>query len=400
MNHAVRQPYLLVACLLGGLAMAGPMSIDVFVPAIPAIATDLGIGIGHVELSLTAIFLGTALGQIIYGPVSDRYGRKPVALIAFTLFFISAIGVALADSLGPLIFWRFIQGLVAASGRILGNAAARDQYEKEQLGRLVSLIFIVSISSSVFMPLIGGYVAEHHSWRWIFYIMAGYAGFLILAVLFFFKETLPKKDPHAINPYSMAVNFARIVQNKDFLYNMFCGGFAVSGFTAFLTASAGVSKTVFDISPQTYSYFFSGAVTVLLITNIYCSRRVERTGLVPLMTAGATIQFAGGLAMLYFALQQSTNPWTVFAPMTIYLMGFALMYAQAVAGAMTPFGRNAGAASSLLGFLQFTMGALVSALLAIFVDGTARPMAIAVAVSAAGSALSLMIYLRHRRRSA
>lgn len=389
-----RQSFVLSSILLGGLAMTGPISIDGFLPAMPSIAKDLGVSIGSVELSLTAIFAGNALGQILYGPLSDRYGRKSIALIAIFIFGVSSVGLSLSGSLGPIIFWRFIQGVCLASGRIIANAAARDQYEKERLGKLVSLIFIVSVSSSVFTPLIGGYVAETYNWQSVFVLMTAYAVIIFLALLFFFKETLVEKNLHAIRPMTLLTNFAQIARTREFIYNVLVGGFGVSAFIAFISASSGVAKSVFHFSPQTYSYYYAGSILVFLLTIILSSRLVERAGMQRLIKIGVVLQLAGGLAVLFLALSESTSPWSVFVPMAVYMMGFAFLYPLSVAAALSPFTTRAGAASSLLGFLQNMLGAAVSAALAIFIDGTALPMAWAIAFCTVGAALVYGIYLR------
>ena len=145
-------------------------------------AQDLGVSIGNIELTLTAIFTGIAFGQIIYGPLSDRFGRKPIILVTLFLFGVATIAVAQADTWEPILIWRFIQGVLLASGRIIANAAARDQFKGELLGRLLSLVFIVSVSASVFNPMLGGILITYFSWQSVFLVMTFYASCLFLAV--------------------------------------------------------------------------------------------------------------------------------------------------------------------------------------------------------------------------
>ena len=157
--------YLFIALILGLLTMTGPISIDVFVPIIPKIAIDLHVTVGFIELSLTAIFAGNGLGQIIYGTISDKFGRKPVILTTLFIFLLTTIGAALSSNIEILIFWRFVQGLLMASGRILANAVARDLFEQEKLRKLITLVMAVGILSSLFSAPVGGYLAENHAWR-------------------------------------------------------------------------------------------------------------------------------------------------------------------------------------------------------------------------------------------
>ena len=182
--------YLFYAVMLGFLTMTGPISIDVFVPIIPKLATGLSVNIGLIELSLTAIFVGNGLGQIIYGAIADRYGRKPVILITLFIFFITTVGAGMASNIETLIFWRFIQGLLMASGRILANAVARDLFERKRLTKLITLVMAIGILSSLLSAPIGGYLAENYNWQTVFWFMSLYAAITFMAFLIFFKETI------------------------------------------------------------------------------------------------------------------------------------------------------------------------------------------------------------------
>ncbi len=375
-----RTAYILMAILLGAMAMLGPLSIDIVLPTLPTMATDLSEPMGRIELSMTAIFAGGAVGQLLFGPLSDRYGRKPVVLIALIMFTISTIGVSQSTTLEPIIFWRFVQGVVLAAGRIIANAAARDQYQKEQLGKLISLIFI------------GGFMVTRFGWQSVFLVMTGYGVVLIAAVLFFFKETIPRKDPTAIQPVRIALNFADALKNREYRVCLLSGGFAVAGFIAFLSASPGVAKTAFDLTPQEYSFGFAGVISTFLVISLFSNRFVERAGIHRLIILGGLLEAIGGLSMLAFALVEAKHPLTLFGPMALFVVGFSFLYPLSTAKALTPFKTTAGTASSLLGFTQNIMGALISALLAVFIDGAALPMAIGLALCGVGSAAVYIFY--------
>ena len=396
MRTPEQKTYLLMAILLGGLAMLGPISIDIFLPAVPNMAADLHVSIGSIELTLTAIFVGNAFGQILYGPLSDRLGRKPVILVTLFLFGATTIAIAQASTLEPILLWRFVQGVLLASGRIIANAAARDQYEGERLGKLISLIFIVSVSASVFNPLLGGILVANFGWQSVFLVMTFYATCLFFAVLFYFNETLIKKDKSAVNPIQLYNNFVFISKNKEFSTCMLSGGFALSGFVAFLSSSSGVANSAFGLEPQTYSFYFAGVISVLLVVTYGSSHFVHKIGMHPLILTGGILQALGGASMLFFAWMEIKEPWVIFAPMAVFVIGFSFFYPLSTAKALTPFKAMTGTASSFLGFFQNLMGAFVSATLAIFIDGTAIPMAIAIAICGMASAL---IYVSIGERS-
>ena len=163
--------YFFYALILGFLTMTGPIAIDVFVPIIPTLASNFNVHIGIIELTLTAVFAGNGLGQIFYGTIADRFGRKPVIIATLFIYFLTTIGAGLATNVEILIFWRFMQGLLMASGRILANAVARDLYQGEKLTRLITLILAIGILSSVFSAPIGGYIAENYEWHIVFVFM-------------------------------------------------------------------------------------------------------------------------------------------------------------------------------------------------------------------------------------
>ena len=392
-----RTAYLLMASLLGAMAMLGPLSIDIVLPVLPTMARELGEPMGRIEWSMTAIFTGGAMGQLLFGPLSDRYGRKPVILIALVLFTISTIAVSRATTLEPIIFWRFIQGLVMASGRIIANAAARDQFDRERLGKLISLIFLVSVSASVVNPLIGGFMVTYFGWQSVFLVMTGYGVALILAVMFFFTETIHQKDSTALRPLRILLNFSHALKNREFKICLLSGGFAVAGFVAFLSASSGVAKSAFGLTAQEYSYAFAGVVATFLVVSIFSNRFIERVGSHQFIIIGGLLEAIGGLSMLAFALSGSTQPLSLFGPMALFVVGFSFLYPLSTAKALNPFKAMAGTASSLLGFAQNIMGAAVSALLAAFIDGTALPMALALAVSGVASAGIYILYQSEER---
>ena len=397
MTDNKRATYLLMACLLGAMAMLGPLSIDIVLPVLPTMAQELGEPLGRIEWSMTAIFAGGAFGQLLYGPLSDRYGRKPVILIALLLFTISTIAVSRATTLEPIIFWRFIQGLVMASGRIIANAAARDQFDRERLGKLISLIFLVSVSASVINPLIGGFMVTHFGWQSVFLVMTGYGVTLILAVTFFFTETNSKKDSAALRPIRIILNFSHPMRNQEFKTCLLSGGFAVAGFVAFLSASSGVAKSNFGLNAQEYSYAFAGVIAPFLIVYIFSNHYIERIGSHRFIIIGGFLEAIGGLGMLIFALAGSSHPLSFFGPMALFVIGFSFLYPLSTAKALNPFKSIAGTASSLLGFTQNIMGAVVSAVLAVFIDGTALPISLAIAFCGIASAGVYILYQENKR---
>jgi DHA1 family bicyclomycin/chloramphenicol resistance-like MFS transporter len=386
--------YLFIALILGLLTMTGPISIDVFVPIIPKIAIDLHVTVGFIELSLTAIFAGNGLGQIIYGTISDKFGRKPVILTTLFIFLLTTVGAGLSSNIEILIFWRFVQGLLMASGRILANAVARDLFEQEKLRKLITLVMAVGILSSLFSAPVGGYLAENCAWQTVFWFMSIYAMITFLVFLFFFKETIVKKDDDALNGSALFSNFSKIIINKIFILNVICGGFILSGLVAFLNSSSGVLINTFGVKPSVYGWIFSLVMLGYALSALAQQKLIDRIKPKKLMLISGFLSAFAGLLMFGLILINISHPIIIIVPMLIFMMGFASLWPQSVAACLQPFPDKAGAASSLQGFIQNSMAAVVSAFLSIFSDGTAIPMGAAIAMCGVLTAITAIVLTR------
>ena len=389
--------YLFYALILGFLTMTGPISIDVFVPMIPKLASEFAVNVGLIELSLTAIFAGNGLGQIIYGTIADRYGRKPVILATLFIFFITTIGAGFASNIETLIFWRFFQGLLMASGRILANAVARDLFERERLTKLITLVMAIGIISSLLSAPVGGYLAENHTWQTVFWFMSLYAAITFLAFLFFFKETIAKKSYEALSVSIMFSNFSNIMTNKIFALNVICGGFVLSGVVAFLNSSSGILINTFGMQPSVYGWIYSIVMLGYGLSALAQQKLIGKISSNKLILISALLSAFGGILMFGLISININHPIIIVGPMLIFMMGFATLWPQSVAACLQPFPDKAGAASSLQGFIQNSMAAVVSALLAIFSDGTPIPMGVAIALCGILTAVTSITVVGQRR---
>jgi MFS transporter, DHA1 family, multidrug resistance protein len=394
-----RRTYLFYALALGFLTMIGPISIDTFLPMIPSMAKGLNVGIGSIEFSLTAIFSGNAIGQILYGPLADRFGRRPIIIIALFVFFVATIGAGLATDIETLVYWRFLQGLMMASGRILANSVARDLYEREKLAKMITVIMVVGIMSSIGSAPLGGYLSEHYSWPTVFWFMALYSGVAFLIFFLFFKETIVEKDFRALRPSILLGNFATITANRTFILNVICGGFVLSGLVAYLNSSAGVIIGIFGIEPATYGLLYSTIMIGYTIAAVIAGKLIDYFHVNTLIKIGSFAVAGGGILMLGFALGEINHVFAVMGPMIVFMIGFAFLVPQTIAASLTPFPEKAGTASSLQGFIQNAMAAVVSALLAVFADGTAVPMSLAIALSGIFAAATYVFFIRRLQRS-
>ncbi len=389
-----RRHFIFYIILLGFLTMIGPISIDGFLPMVPLIAESLNVGIGSVEFSLTAIFAGNAVGQIIYGPLSDRFGRKPIILLALSIYITATIGAGLSSSIGTLVFWRFAQGLVIASGRILANAVARDLFEREKLAKAITGYMAIGALSTLGSAPLSGYLSEIFPWQSIFIFMAIYAGIAFIAFVFIFKETIPEINQRALMPAVLYGNFSTILTNRIFILNVICGGFVLSGLVAYLNSSSGVLIGTFGIKPAIYGILFSSVMVGYIIATAIAGKLIDYLGMKKLFLIGSFAVALAGILMFGLAFIQINHAAAILAPMILFMIGFAFLLPQTTSAALTPFPRLAGAASSLQGFIQNSMAVVFSALLALFSDGTALPMSTAIAACGILSAGTYVLFIK------
>jgi DHA1 family bicyclomycin/chloramphenicol resistance-like MFS transporter len=249
----------------------------------------------------------------------------------------------------------------------------------------------IGILSSLLSAPVGGYLAENHTWETVFWFMSLYAGITFLAFLFFFKETIAKKDHQALNVSILFSNFSNIITNKIFTLNVICGGFILSGVVAFLNSSSGVLINTFGIQPSVYGWIYSIVMLGYGLSALAQQKLIGKISSNKLILISALLSAFGGMLMFFLILININHPIIIVGPMLIFMIGFATLWPQSVAACLQPFPDKAGAASSLQGFIQNSMAAVVSALLAIFSNGTAIPMGSAIAVCGILTAITSII---------
>ena len=376
-----KQEYLFYALILGFLTMTGTVAVDLFIPAVPLISSDFKTGIGSIELSLASLFIGNGIGQIIYGSISDRFGRKPVILVSLLIYFITTIGAGLSTNIEILVIWRFFQGLMMASGRILANAVARDLFERDKLARFITIIMGVGIISSLFSAPLGGFLSENFTWRTVFWCMSIYAAATFSIFLLFFNETNKNKDYLALNLYNLYQSFKIIINNKQFILNVICGGFVLGGVVSFLNSSSGILLQYFAVKPTAYGLMYSLVMVGYGVSAFINQKLLALFGSKQVMLIGSILTAFSGLLMLSLNIIQFDHPTTIILPMFFYMIGFAFVWPVTVATCLQPFPEKAGAASSLQGFIQNTMSAAFSVLLALMYNGTPIPLCIALLIA-------------------
>lgn len=389
-----RSQYIFLVLLIGGMSALNPVAIDSFLPAVPEIAKELAVDPGTIGVTIGVYMLGTALGQLCYGPLSDRYGRKPLLIVGLTMYIGTGLAASFAPNIEMLSLARFGQGVGAACGRILAMAIVRDKYDRESAARLLSYMMAVSGVMPVIGPAVGSILIAHFAWPSVFMYMAVFALIVLAVSSLFLRETLAEKDLNAIKPFHLAVNFWTMLSNRQFLAYTAISSLSGAGLIAFLASVPDILINTLEQGTGGFSALFA----ILMIFNMAAAftggKLVMRVGIDRLI-ATAMI-FAALFAMVFFGLA-AADIMTVAAiliPFTTFKMCDAMIGPQATAGALSPFPEMAGAASSLIGFIRQMTGASAAILVGVFDDGTTLPMGIGILVAGVGPLVIYHLFIR------
>ncbi|GJA00695.1 Bcr/CflA family multidrug efflux MFS transporter [Enterobacter cloacae] len=385
-----------IVFILGLLAMLMPLSIDMYLPALPVISAQFGVPAGSAQMTLSTYILGFALGQLLYGPMADSLGRKPVILGGTLVFAGAAVACALAQTIDHLIFMRFLHGLAAAAASVVINALMRDIYPKEEFSRMMSFVMLVTTIAPLVAPMAGGAVLVWFSWHAIFWILA-LAALLASAMIFFFiDETLPAEHRQKFHIRTTIGNFASLFRHKRVLSYMLASGFSFAGMFSFLSAGPFVYIELNHVSPQHFGYYFALNIVFLFVLTIINSRFVRRVGALNMFRAGLWIQFVIAVWLVVSAFL-GVGFWALVIGVAAFVGCVSMISSNAMAVILDEFPHMAGTASSLAGTFRFGIGAIVGALLSMATFTTAWPMLWAMAFCATSSVLFCLYASRPRK---
>ncbi|WP_171863410.1 Bcr/CflA family multidrug efflux MFS transporter [Enterobacter asburiae] len=385
-----------IVFILGLLAMLMPLSIDMYLPALPVISAQFGVPAGSAQMTLSTYILGFALGQLFYGPMADSLGRKPVILGGTLVFAAAAVACALAQTIDHLIVMRFFHGLAAAAASVVINALMRDIYPKEEFSRMMSFVMLVTTIAPLVAPMAGGAVLVWFSWHVIFWILA-LAALLASAMIFFFiDDTLPVERRQKFHIRTTIGNFASLFRHKRVLSYMLASGFSFAGMFSFLSAGPFVYIELNHVSPQHFGYYFALNIVFLFIMTIINSRFVRRVGALNMFRAGLWIQFVMAIWLVVSAFL-GVGFWALVVGVAAFVGCVSMVSSNAMAVILDEFPHMAGTASSLAGTFRFGIGAIVGALLSMATFTTAWPMLWAMAFCATSSILFYLYASRPRK---
>ncbi|HZD88764.1 MAG TPA: multidrug effflux MFS transporter [Pseudolabrys sp.] len=368
-----------LTALLAALTAIGPLSTDMYLPSLPALVQGLGATTAQGQLTISSYLIGFAVGQILYGPLSDRHGRKPVLIAAIALYCAASVACALSVSIEMLIGARFLQALGASGGVVLARAVVRDLYTGARAGRELSLIGSVMALAPVMAPMVGGALQTAFGWQSVFALLAiiGLSSAGIVWLLL--PETLAMRSPDSLSLGAQLKSYRLVGRNRAYLVYTALATTSYAGLFAWLSTASFVLQNLYGLSPFNFGVVFAlGAVGYMTGATI-ATRLVMRLGINGTIGCGGVTMTVGGFGMVAAVAIGLTSALSLVIPMAVYLAGLGLVLPQSLAGAMTPFPERAGAASALLGFIQQTMAAVCGAVVGQLLGHSAWPLAIAVA---------------------
>lgn len=368
-----KQQFLLIL-ILGALSTISPFSIDMYLPGFPAIADDLGTSIHVVQLSLTSYFVGIAVGQLLYGPLLDRFGRQRPLYVGLAIYIAASIGCAIIHSADALIAMRFLQAIGGCAGMVAAHALVRDLFPITKTAQAFSWITLVIAVSPMIAPAVGSYVSVAFGWQGVFYILAGLTAMMFAAAYFFLPKGRKADRTLSLRPRAVTNNFITVFRQPQFLLYTLAGGIAAAAPFAYIAGSADVFMNIYNTSEQEYGWIFafiaffiigSSQLNHILLRH-FTSEQIIKTTLIG--------QAIVGVVLLSVTLFAAPDKYLLAGLIAVFLTGHGLTNPNANALSLAPFSRHVGSAASLAGSFRMGMGGVVSALVSIFHDGSAIPM--------------------------
>lgn len=387
-QHDASKLGFLLFVVLGAIGALTPLAIDMYLPAMPAIARDLGASAGAVQITLTAYTAGFAIGQLLHGPLADSYGRRPVMLCGILLFAIASMVSATTDGIDALTMIRAAQGFAGAAAAVVIQAVVRDMFDREDFARAMSFVTLVVTLAPLLAPMIGGHLAVWFGWRSIFWALAIFSAVVIAMVFWKIPETLSAENRQPLHFKSTIKNYVQLCRNSEAMGLIFAGAFSFSGMFAFLTAGSFVYIDIYGVTPNEFGYLFGLNIVAMIAMTSLNGRVVKKVGSHAMLRFGLFVQLLAGIG-LFVGWLMDVGLWGTVPFVVLFVGSISTIGSNSMGLLLSGYPRMAGTASSLAGTLRFGTGSLVGALVAAMPGDVTWPM---VFVMAGCSVLSASFY--------
>nr|AHB51676.1 putative transporter [mixed culture bacterium TET_AL_2] len=368
--------------ILGALSAFAPLAIDFYLPAFPAMALAFGTDEQHVQVTLAAYFLGLSIGQLVYGPIADRFGRRVPLLTGVVLFTVASLACAFAPNLEWLIGARFVQALGGCAGMVISRAIVSDKCDAVGSAKVFSQLMLVMGLAPILAPMLGGLLVNTTGWQSIFLVLTGFSALAAVAVALGLPESMPADMPR--QPLSGSLRqYGRLFADRVFLGHALTGGIAIAGMFAYIAGSPFVFIKLYRVPAEHFGWLFgTNAAGFILVAQVN-ARLLAKRGPAFLLARAVWVYLAAGLALLAVSALHTEKLWPLLIPLFICIASLGCILPNASACAMNGQGARAGSASALLGCLQFSVAAGAASLVGILYDGTAMPMAMVISLCGA-----------------
>ncbi|MGO0631790.1 multidrug effflux MFS transporter [Pseudomonas sp. SAR267] len=382
--------------ILGALSAFGPLAIDFYLPAFPAMAQAFATDEKHVQATLAAYFLGLSIGQLAYGPVADRFGRRKPLLFGVALFTLASLACAYAPNLDTLIVARFVQALGGCAGMVLSRAIVSDKCDPVASAKVFSQLMLVMGLAPILAPMLGGVLVNLAGWQSIFLALSLFSAASLLAVSLGLPESLPASMPR--QPLSGALRqYLRLLTDRVFIGHALTGGIAIAGMFAYIAGSPFVFIKLYGVPAEHYGWLFgTNAAGFILVAQVN-ARLLAKRGPAFLLVRAVWLYLAAGLVLLGVAALRPAQLWPLLVPLFVCIASLGCIIPNASACAMSGQGARAGSASALMGCLQFSVAAAAASLVGVLHDGSAVPMTLVISLC---GALVVSVALLTRRLQA
>ncbi|RFS17044.1 multidrug effflux MFS transporter [Emticicia sp. C21] len=367
-----RRFYLII--ILGLLSAIGAFSIDTYIAGFPAIAADFHVPIDTVSYSISSFFLGICIGQMICGPLLDRFGRRIPLLIGLFLYTIASVGCAISNSIEMLIVVRFFQALGGCVGIVAPRAIVRDIFPLTEIAKIFSLLVLVLGVSPIIAPTIGSYLIIAFGWHSVFWLQVIIGLSLLITVYFFLPESRPGDASMSLHPKVVSANFFRIFTNAQFITYALCGAVVSSGVYAYLAGSSAVFMKIYGVNEQEYGYIFGMTAAGLIGSSQLNTLALRKQSSISIIQRVLPIQAIFGIILVGLSLLNLHTFYTMLSIVLVFVSCQGFIHPNTSALSLTPFSKDAGSASALMGAIQMSFGALATALVGWFGDGTTLPL--------------------------
>lgn len=395
MSMTSRQYFFLVL-ILGTLSAIGPFSIDMYLPGFPSIAANLHTTVAQVSLSLSSFFIGISVGQLLYGPLLDRFGRKNPLYFGISLYIIASLGCAAATSVNALIALRFMQAIGGCAGMVAARAMVRDIFPVSENAKVFSLLMLVIAVSPLVAPTLGGYVAADFDWHYIFYILTGIGIFILAGIHFVLPESRKPDTSVSLMPKQILKNFYSVLTEPQFYTYVLTSSIASAGLYAYIAGSPYVFIQIYKITGQQYGWVFAFAAMGLIGSSQLNSLLLRYYKSEQLIVAALFCQSCIGIVLFTGMVNGWWNVYAAVGWIFLFLCCQGFTFPNATALALAPFEKKAGSASALMGSIQMSLGAFASAMVSVLSNKNpnALPMTGVMAVCAFGGFCMLMLGTR------